>query len=84
MASTVSNGNDRSQKWQRPFTKGKFATGIYRGPGKRARKACEESGRKLTTFRLLYPEEGSALPPETTTPPRTEIPIDQGRKTMIC
>ena len=25
MASTVSNGNDRSEKWQRPFTKGKFA-----------------------------------------------------------
>ena len=28
MASTVSNGNDRSEKWQRPFTKGKFATAI--------------------------------------------------------
>ena len=26
MASTVSNGNDRSEKWQRPFTKGKFAS----------------------------------------------------------
>ena len=25
MASTVSNGNDRSEKWQRLFTKGKFA-----------------------------------------------------------
>ena len=25
MASTVSNGNDRSEKWQRPFTKGKCA-----------------------------------------------------------
>ena len=25
MASTVSNGNDRSEKWQQPFTKGKFA-----------------------------------------------------------
>ena len=25
MATTVSNGNDRSEKWQRPFTKGKFA-----------------------------------------------------------
>ena len=25
MASTVSNGNDRSEKWQRPLTKGKFA-----------------------------------------------------------
>ena len=25
MASTVSNGNDRSEKWQRPFTKGKLA-----------------------------------------------------------
>ena len=26
MASTFSNGNDdRSEKWQRPFTKGKFA-----------------------------------------------------------
>ena len=35
MASTVSNGNDRSEKWQRPFTKGKFATpslGIEPGP----------------------------------------------------
>ena len=28
MASTVSNGNDRSEKWQRPFTKGKFASQI--------------------------------------------------------
>ena len=28
MASTVSNGNDRSEKWKRPFTKGKFASGI--------------------------------------------------------
>ena len=27
MASTVPNGNDRSEKWQRPFTKGKFASG---------------------------------------------------------
>ena len=26
MASTVSNGNDCSEKWQRPFTKGKFAS----------------------------------------------------------
>ena len=25
MATTVSNGNHRSEKWQRPFTKGKFA-----------------------------------------------------------
>ena len=24
MAPTVSNGNDRSEKWQRPFTKGKL------------------------------------------------------------
>jgi len=32
MASTVSNGNDRSEKWQRPFTKGKFdeAAGFWR------------------------------------------------------
>lgn len=30
------------------------------------------------TCGLCEPEEGSALPPETTTPPRTEIPIDQG------
>ena len=26
MASTVANGNDRSEKWQRPFTKGKFVS----------------------------------------------------------
>ena len=31
MASTVSNGNDRSEKWQRPFTKGKFASASYCG-----------------------------------------------------
>ena len=30
MASTVSNGNDRSQKWQRPFTKGKCASVLAR------------------------------------------------------
>ena len=28
MASTVSNGKDRSEKWQGPFTKGKFAMAI--------------------------------------------------------
>ena len=32
MASTVSNGNDRSEKWQRPFTKGKFASACCQAP----------------------------------------------------
>ena len=31
MASTVSNGNDRSEKWQRPSTKGKFARPPLKG-----------------------------------------------------
>ena len=55
MASTVSNGNDRSEKWQLPFSKGKFASPFFwsspvafRNRSKRLIQRDHSSGLKLT------------------------------------
>ena len=55
MASTVSNDNDRSEKWQRPFTKGKFAAASYHFLGELSLLVLCSSPRSFSPGTPVFP-----------------------------